>query len=94
MKGTKMFPQCGFSNSVVQILRSMNVPFESVGDQVLSLLALAGCAPVVDELGMVVVVVVGCALCEIWLPVLPRGPAVSTSYARHGLAGRSRRSNL
>ncbi|CAH1437837.1 uncharacterized protein LOC111888564 [Lactuca sativa] len=30
MKGTKDFPQCGFSNTVVQILRSANVPFETI----------------------------------------------------------------
>ncbi len=30
MKGTKLMPQCGFSNNVVQILNSMGVPFESV----------------------------------------------------------------
>lgn len=30
MKGTKDFPQCGFSNTVVQILRSFNVPFETI----------------------------------------------------------------
>ncbi|KAL9241843.1 hypothetical protein vseg_015905 [Gypsophila vaccaria] len=30
MKGTKDFPQCGFSNTVVQILRSCNVPFETI----------------------------------------------------------------
>ncbi|OMO90784.1 Glutaredoxin [Corchorus capsularis] len=30
MKGTKDFPQCGFSNTVVQILNSFNVPFETV----------------------------------------------------------------
>ncbi|KAJ7978245.1 Monothiol glutaredoxin-related [Quillaja saponaria] len=30
MKGTKEFPQCGFSNTVVQILNSFNVPFETV----------------------------------------------------------------
>ncbi|KAK9143742.1 hypothetical protein Syun_013142 [Stephania yunnanensis] len=30
MKGTKEFPQCGFSNTVVQILKSMNVPFETL----------------------------------------------------------------
>lgn len=29
MKGTKDFPQCGFSNNVVQILKSLNVPFET-----------------------------------------------------------------
>ncbi|KAI3833953.1 hypothetical protein MKW92_023907 [Papaver armeniacum] len=29
MKGTKDFPQCGFSNTVVSILRSLNVPFET-----------------------------------------------------------------
>eukprot|EP00262_Sarcandra_glabra_P004509 TRINITY_DN15595_c1_g1_i1.p1 TRINITY_DN15595_c1_g1~~TRINITY_DN15595_c1_g1_i1.p1 ORF type:complete len:175 (-),score=28.23 TRINITY_DN15595_c1_g1_i1:327-851(-) len=29
MKGTKDFPQCGFSNTVVQILKSLNVPFET-----------------------------------------------------------------
>ncbi|MCO5605401.1 hypothetical protein L7F22_059585 [Adiantum nelumboides] len=30
MKGTKLFPQCGFSNTVVQILNSLNVPYETV----------------------------------------------------------------
>ncbi|RVW45239.1 Monothiol glutaredoxin-S14, chloroplastic [Vitis vinifera] len=30
MKGTKEFPQCGFSNTVVQILNSLNVPFETI----------------------------------------------------------------
>ncbi|KAB2621299.1 monothiol glutaredoxin-S7 [Pyrus ussuriensis x Pyrus communis] len=30
MKGTKDFPQCGFSNTCVQILRSLNVPFETI----------------------------------------------------------------
>ncbi|XP_043707199.1 uncharacterized monothiol glutaredoxin ycf64-like [Telopea speciosissima] len=30
MKGTKDFPQCGFSNTVVQILNSLNVPFETL----------------------------------------------------------------
>ncbi|KAL9347755.1 hypothetical protein Peur_059121 [Populus x canadensis] len=30
MKGTKDFPQCGFSQTVVQILKSLNAPFESV----------------------------------------------------------------
>lgn len=30
MKGTKFFPQCGFSNTVVQILRRMNTEFETV----------------------------------------------------------------
>jgi len=30
MKGTKQFPQCGFSNNVVQILRSYNAEFETV----------------------------------------------------------------
>lgn len=29
MKGTKDFPQCGFSHTVVQILKSLNVPFET-----------------------------------------------------------------
>lgn len=29
MKGTPMFPQCGFSARVVQILTHMNVPFHS-----------------------------------------------------------------
>jgi monothiol glutaredoxin len=29
MKGTPMFPQCGFSARVVQILSHMNVPFNS-----------------------------------------------------------------
>lgn len=30
MKGTKDFPQCGFSNTIVQILKSLNVPFETL----------------------------------------------------------------
>ncbi|KAL3722869.1 hypothetical protein ACJRO7_035120 [Eucalyptus globulus] len=30
MKGTRDFPQCGFSNTVVQILKSFNVPFETL----------------------------------------------------------------
>ncbi|XP_008801185.1 uncharacterized monothiol glutaredoxin ycf64-like [Phoenix dactylifera] len=30
MKGTKDFPQCGFSNTVVQLLNSLNVPFETL----------------------------------------------------------------
>ena len=30
MKGTPMFPQCGFSARVVQILKHANVPFSSV----------------------------------------------------------------
>lgn len=30
MKGTKDFPQCGFSNTVVQILKSLNVSFETL----------------------------------------------------------------
>lgn len=30
MKGTKEFPQCGFSHTVVQILTSLNVPFETI----------------------------------------------------------------
>ncbi|KAI3520618.1 hypothetical protein L1887_10068 [Cichorium endivia] len=30
MKGTRDFPQCGFSNTVVQILKTVNVPFETV----------------------------------------------------------------
>jgi monothiol glutaredoxin len=29
MKGTKQFPACGFSNAVVQILKSEGVPFET-----------------------------------------------------------------
>jgi len=29
MKGTKLMPQCGFSNNVVQILHSLGVPFET-----------------------------------------------------------------
>jgi monothiol glutaredoxin len=29
MKGTKQFPQCGFSNAVVQILKKEGVPFET-----------------------------------------------------------------
>lgn len=30
MKGTKLMPQCGFSNNTVQILGSLGVPFETV----------------------------------------------------------------
>jgi len=30
MKGTKLMPQCGFSNNVVQILNTPGVPFETV----------------------------------------------------------------
>lgn len=30
MKGTKEFPQCGFSNTVVQILKALNAPFETI----------------------------------------------------------------
>ncbi|XP_052173629.1 uncharacterized protein LOC127788949 isoform X3 [Diospyros lotus] len=30
MKGTKEFPQCGFSHTVVQILKSLNIPFETI----------------------------------------------------------------
>jgi monothiol glutaredoxin len=30
MKGTKEMPMCGFSNTVVQILNTMNAPFVSV----------------------------------------------------------------
>ena len=29
MKGNKNFPQCGFSNTAVQILNAMNVPYET-----------------------------------------------------------------
>jgi monothiol glutaredoxin len=29
MKGTKQFPACGFSNAVVQILKTEGVPFET-----------------------------------------------------------------
>jgi monothiol glutaredoxin len=30
MKGTKSFPQCGFSSAVVEILKKEGVPFETV----------------------------------------------------------------
>ena len=30
MKGSKLMPQCGFSNNVVQILSTLGVPFETV----------------------------------------------------------------
>ncbi|CAM9972984.1 unnamed protein product, partial [Laminaria digitata] len=29
MKGNKMFPQCGFSNSAIQVLRACDVEFET-----------------------------------------------------------------
>ena len=29
MKGTKLMPQCGFSNNVVQILNSLSISFET-----------------------------------------------------------------
>eukprot|EP01031_Cornospumella_fuschlensis_P034661 gene34661-41975_t len=30
MKGSKLFPQCGFSNTAVRILDALNSPFEAV----------------------------------------------------------------
>lgn len=30
MKGTKLMPQCGFSNNVVQILNTLGIPFETI----------------------------------------------------------------
>ena len=30
MKGSKLMPQCGFSNTVVQILNMLGVPYETV----------------------------------------------------------------
>jgi monothiol glutaredoxin len=30
MKGNKSFPQCGFSNQVVQVLKQEGIPFETV----------------------------------------------------------------
>ena len=30
MKGSKLMPQCGFSNNVVQIINTLGVPFETV----------------------------------------------------------------
>ncbi|MGK7914187.1 MAG: Grx4 family monothiol glutaredoxin [Prochloraceae cyanobacterium] len=30
MKGTKLMPQCGFSNNVVQILNSLGIPYETL----------------------------------------------------------------
>lgn len=30
MKGSKLMPQCGFSNNTVQILNSLGVPYETV----------------------------------------------------------------
>jgi len=30
MKGSKLMPQCGFSNNVVQIINSLGVPFSTV----------------------------------------------------------------
>eukprot|EP00899_Mesostigma_viride_P012283 jgi/Mesvir1/21055/Mv16544-RA.1 len=30
MKGTRQFPQCGFSNTCVQILNTLSVPYETV----------------------------------------------------------------
>jgi len=30
MKGSKLFPQCGFSNTAVQILQSFNIDFHTV----------------------------------------------------------------
>lgn len=29
MKGSKLMPQCGFSNNVVQILQTLGIPFET-----------------------------------------------------------------
>jgi monothiol glutaredoxin len=30
MKGSKLFPQCGFSNTAIQILQSFDIPFHTV----------------------------------------------------------------
>lgn len=30
MKGSKLMPQCGFSNNVVQIMNTLGVPFETI----------------------------------------------------------------
>ena len=30
MKGSKLFPQCGFSNTAIQILQSYDIPFHTV----------------------------------------------------------------
>ena len=30
MKGSKLMPQCGFSNNVVQIINTLGVPYETV----------------------------------------------------------------
>ena len=30
MKGSKLMPQCGFSNNAVQIMNSLGVPFETI----------------------------------------------------------------
>jgi monothiol glutaredoxin len=30
MKGTKLMPQCGFSNNVVQILNTLGIPYQTV----------------------------------------------------------------
>ena len=30
VKGTKQFPQCGFSNAVIQIFKEIGAPFETV----------------------------------------------------------------
>ncbi|MBE9066514.1 Grx4 family monothiol glutaredoxin [Leptolyngbya cf. ectocarpi LEGE 11479] len=30
MKGTKLMPQCGFSNNVAQILNSLGAPYETI----------------------------------------------------------------
>jgi monothiol glutaredoxin len=30
MKGSKLFPQCGFSNTATQILQSFDIPFHTV----------------------------------------------------------------
>jgi len=30
MKGTKAFPQCGFSAAAVEVLKSLNVPFKDI----------------------------------------------------------------
>ena len=32
MKGSKLFPQCGFSNTAVQILTSFGIDFHTVGE--------------------------------------------------------------
>jgi len=43
MKGSKLFPQCGFSNTASQILQSYNIDFHTIDVLAGSFVALVRC---------------------------------------------------